>query len=221
MSESKETNNEEGKQDKMTHMSNEDVESIKKTIFYAFGEDDGKILVDKIESQPLNYVNDKRPIVAHYANVFIKSNNIDNKSLLISQLLQQMNELKTRLDKIECGDNEIPCDTHLGQIKYSKELEFIIPNDIPNTCKKILIYLTFESGHASRDIKPNITICVKANNKLYKHFFKVHTYNQNAWSFNSDNIWMPMPKDRKIIVTQTKQYSGNVGGTIAIIRYTT
>ena len=92
---------------------------------------------------------------------------------------------------------------------------------LPDNAKKVLIYASFKSGSASQDILPNITILSTAKDgKIHKNYLNAHTYGQNALSYNSDNFWIPMPEDRKIIVTQTKKYTGNAGGAISIIRYT-
>lgn len=197
----------------------DETEAIKKNICYAFGDKDGKALIESVEKNPLKYMDDKRPIVVEFAKLTTEMTCTENA--IIKQLMNKVKELTARVDAMESGSNEIPIDITLGPFKYSPKLEYTIPKEIPDNAKKVLIYVTFESGQSSRDIFPNITILSAAKDgKIHKNYLNTHTYNQNAWSYNSDNFWIPMPKDKKIIVTQAKEYTGNAGGVIRIIRYT-
>eukprot|EP01084_Bolivina_argentea_P174867 302873_1 len=149
-----------------------------------------------------------------------QNNHNNDSNISVSKLLSEMQQLKKRLHDLETGKNEIPIDVNLGTFGYASHKEFNIPKDIPNKAKKILVYLTFNSGCVNGTSHPNITINVNAHYKVFKHHLNSMTYGQNAWAFNSDNMWLPMPKDRKITLTQSQAYSGNAGGSIKIIRYT-
>mmetsp|Transcript_54788 Transcript_54788/g.90868 ORF Transcript_54788/g.90868 Transcript_54788/m.90868 type:complete len:217 (+) Transcript_54788:27-677(+) len=196
----------------------ESVDLLRQTILFAFGEQDGKALITSIQQDPSSFVSDKRPIAAEYAKRLLGA---QSSEVVIAQLMRQMNQLRARLDALESGANEKPLQVSLGKFKYREKTEYVIPNDVPDGCKKILLYVTFQSGSSSRDIHPDITISVTArHNETYTHHLLAHTYNQDAWSYNSDNFWMPMPKDRKLIITQSKQYGGNAWGSVQILRYT-
>mmetsp|Transcript_8384 Transcript_8384/g.13773 ORF Transcript_8384/g.13773 Transcript_8384/m.13773 type:complete len:203 (+) Transcript_8384:60-668(+) len=147
------------------------------------------------------------------------SSHHSSDSLSMSSLLSKLQRLEQRVNDLESGKNEVPIDCNLGSFSYAASREFVIPKDIPNKCKKILVYMTFDSGGSTPDRYPNITIQVNAHYRVYKHYLQAHTYAQNAWAFNSDNVWLPMPKDRKITMFQSQVYGGNAGGSIRIIRY--
>ena len=131
MAESKQTNEEEGKTEVQT------IVQVQTDILHAFGDKDGKALMNKIEQNPLGFFNDDRPIAVQYAKLLMKPMN-DNP--LIVQLVKQVNDLKTRLYALECGFNETATNISLGTISYAPKLEFTVPNAIPDACKKILIY---------------------------------------------------------------------------------
>ena len=149
----------ESKEEKEGQTETRSLAQVKASICHAFGDADGKALIAKIEQNPLSFLNDQRGIVVEYANLLKKPM---NSNPLIAQLVKQVNDLKARLDALECGFNETSINVTLGQIRYAPKLEFKVPNQIPDSAKKILVLLSFESGSSTHDILPNLTMSATA-----------------------------------------------------------
>eukprot|EP00483_Globobulimina_turgida_P007343 UN07357 len=106
-----------------------------------------------------------------------------------NEILSIVPSLRQRLDDIESGNNEIPTYAFLGRFNSSlSPSSFDIPSDIPEECKKIFIHLWTSPSYWH-----NITISVTANNnKIYNY------YHQGAYSVT---MWMPLPSNRKVVIT--------------------
>ena len=62
-----------------------------------------------------------------------------------------------------------------------------IPEMIPRDATHILLYCVAETGSNGCDISYG----VKLSNSLgHQYHFRYHRYGQNAWSYNSENIWL-------------------------------
>ena len=95
--------------------------------------------------------------------------------------------------------------THPGPVQ-----SYVIPAVIPSSAKAVLIYGFLESGYSNRDVVQDITIFTEGvrGYPRYKKYLFVHSYDQHAWSFNSDDMWFPMPSNRRVYVQYPKYISG-------------
>ena len=98
---------------------------------------------------------------------------------------------------------------HPSSTRY---LAYHLPSVIPSSAKAVLIFVTLECGRAHRDITQDVQIFTEGEGG-YPHYVKyiyVHSYNQDAWNTSSENMWFPMPANRKIFM----QYTRNNGGCL-------
>ena len=93
--------------------------------------------------------------------------------------------------------------THAGPVQ-----SYAIPAVIPSSAKAVLIYGFLQCGLTNQNVVQDITIFTEGpyGCPRYKKYLFVHSYNQQAWSFNSDNMWFPMPSNRRVYV----QYPKNI-----------
>eukprot|EP01084_Bolivina_argentea_P047577 87673_1 len=205
----------------------ERIREIEQAMVRSFGHQETKEWLDKVKSSPETYVMHEKPIIAELANAIIdeKISTIDVREIYIQmqEMKKQLNELKTKLDQISNGENEVPVNVDFGTLATTVgTYTFQIPDSIPSDAKKILLYIYFQSGGCSPDIWGDIEIISNCHGKDYNQFFTFHTYSQNAWSYNSDSFWLPLPENRKIIMKinmgKTK-YGGNCAGYFRLIRY--
>ena len=72
---------------------------------------------------------------------------------------------------------------------------------LPPTAKEILIYAYIETGAGNADGHGDYHISVNpiGQEEVYVAL-AVHGYNQQAWSYNSINFWLPNPVQQEIYV---------------------
>ena len=86
-----------------------------------------------------------------------------------------------------------------------------IPDIIPDTAAQFLVYGTIYCGKISvaTTILSDIEIYVTIDGKnLAQHLFVIG-YDQDAYNTNSDNMWFPMPSNRKIYVDIKRPIGGD------------
>jgi hypothetical protein len=111
----------------------------------------------------------------------------------------------------------------LGKLptKTPKTLTTYRINQVPKDAKEILVYLWIATGNGNGD--SGRTFEVAAQTEKEKHVsicFFAHGYNQNAWSYNSENVWLPMPFDNELTVQlYGEKFGGNVQSGIEIRGY--
>ncbi len=98
--------------------------------------------------------------------------------------------------------------THPGVVQ-----SYNIPYSVPNSAKAVLIYAVVRCGYSGPDTSQNIAIYTEGlyGYPRYKKYLFVHSYPQKAYSFNSDNMWFPMPTNRKVYVTYPTAMSLSTG----------
>jgi hypothetical protein len=100
--------------------------------------------------------------------------------------------------------------------KITKE----IPTNIPNEAQEILIYAYIATSYV-RGGKHSFKISVKPSESQEAAFYLYSVANmQQAWSYNSDNVWLPMPNNRKIFLETTgSPLFGSWDSRVKIIAY--
>ena len=69
------------------------------------------------------------------------------------------------------------------------------------------------------DVTSHVKIYTIYNGAHFAKYISAHSFPQNAWSTNSDNIWLPLFGSRTIYAMSPNVHSGNAGITIDIIGY--
>ena len=112
--------------------------------------------------------------------------------------------------------------TQIGHttFRHSGTLSYEIPNVIPDDAKEVLIYADFQSGSSGpRDRISHFKIFTEKGANDYAKYISLHSYGQAAWNTNSDNLWFPMPSNRRVYLNVPNVHSGNIRGRLYVIGY--
>ena len=90
---------------------------------------------------------------------------------------------------------------------------------VPLTAKKVLLFVDIQVGFSPPNGWSHIKVYTIHNGVHYAKYISVHTYPQNAWSTNSDNIWLPLFASRTIYVKSPNANTRNAVCRIDIIGY--
>ncbi len=111
----------------------------------------------------------------------------------------------------------------LGDLPFTEgRHSYDIPDSIPNTAAEILVYAHVSTGDANPRSEQHYRIWVEPRNGQSSAFLLlVNAYDQPAWSYNSDNVWLPLPSDRHLFaeLDEGKTIGGNRRGGLRIIGY--
>ncbi len=75
------------------------------------------------------------------------------------------------------------------------------------------MYATIRSGRNEADQDAELTLWTSIGQQEYKKFLYAHLYNQEAWSYNSENMSFPAPMDMKLRVEYTGPANSGAGGS--------
>ena len=111
--------------------------------------------------------------------------------------------------------------TRLGNISLSTTATqaFHLPALIPASANNTLLFVDIQAGRSSPDRSSHVKLYATHNGVQYTKYISVHTYDQEAWSTNSDNIWLPVLPNRVIYAQSPSEHSGHIISTIDIIGY--
>ena len=112
--------------------------------------------------------------------------------------------------------------THIGgsSFRSAHTVSYLIPSTIPSTAKEVLVYGYFRSGISSPfDRTSHFKIYTETNGKRYEQYISLFSYPGNAWNTNSDNLWFPMPRNRRIYMHIPNVHGGHIYGSLYVIGY--
>ena len=117
----------------------------------------------------------------------------------------------------------LPKGNSLGSLpSSSSSAVFTIPSSVPTSAKEVLVYTFLRSGAVSpNNKKREFRIFTKEGSTEYSKYFYVYFYPpQNAISYNSENMWLPLTPERKVRVVATGVTSTqNVVSRVHVIGY--
>ena len=96
---------------------------------------------------------------------------------------------------------------------------YTIPDVIPSNAREVLIYVVVNSGYSSRGTYNNIKISTQIESNSYEQYIRLDSWDQSAINTNSDNMWFPMPPNRRVYLTVSTAYRSNAGAQIYVIGY--
>jgi len=111
---------------------------------------------------------------------------------------------------------------HLGTLPLNTitTVSYNIPVSVPPDAKEVLVYMYARTGVANPDSDLELRIYTKEGTIEYSYYLLIHGYNQSAWSYNSDNLWLPVTSDRKIYVQSIgTRMTGYRVGNIYVLGY--
>ena len=103
--------------------------------------------------------------------------------------------------------------------RQSGTFAYDIPSVIPSSAKEVLVLASVEVGGSGPDSSHTVKIYTKENQRQYEKYILLHSYHQNAWNTNSDNLWFPMTAGRQVFVQLTRTHTGNVSIRLHAIGY--
>ena len=94
---------------------------------------------------------------------------------------------------------------------------------VPSDAREILVYITLATAHnASTDTDVELTVWTSDGKQDYKKYLYGRAYNQQAWSYNSQNMFFPATSDKKLRVSvaySNSPGSGNMSSVLYVIGY--
>ena len=106
------------------------------------------------------------------------------------------------------------------ELNYPNTRSYSIPYSIPDSAAEVLVYTVINTGASGPDERENIKIYTQDDYyNVYAKYIAVHPYPQMSWSTNSDNMWFPMTRERKIHVNVPISEEGNADIEVYVIGY--
>ena len=129
------------------------------------------------------------------------------------QIETQLSELKHRMEAQECGEWTL-LRKDIGTLPKDTNETHLPLECVPIEAKQILLYLNVFTG-TNPDSSGYYRIWTQSSIRMYEHHLSLHQYHQNAYSFNSETIWLPVTAERILRVkfegtTPTFQNGGSV-----------
>lgn len=82
------------------------------------------------------------------------------------------------------------------------------------------MYVYIQVGYSSpANEVTHVKIFTEDGNKDYVKYIGLRTYGNRAWNTNSDNLWFPMPSNRRVYVGVSNAHGGNISGNLYVIGY--
>ncbi|XP_064395716.1 uncharacterized protein LOC135342785 isoform X1 [Halichondria panicea] len=105
-------------------------------------------------------------------------------------------------------------------LRHPNTFSFVIPSVIPSAAKNVLIYALMHCGTAHGSITLHLKVFTQdGSNKRFEKYLYMLTYKQPAFNTNSDNMWFPMPINRRIYMTVDRDVGANCGAQLYAIGY--
>ena len=115
-----------------------------------------------------------------------------------------------------------PVDVILGALPSSKDepLTYSIPAAIPDAAREILVYAQVATGYVEGG-PHRFRIATRLDDGREAAFYLYAVGgSQQSWAYNSDNAWLPMPKNRELLLqTAGKPFFGDWNSEVRIIAY--
>ncbi len=105
-------------------------------------------------------------------------------------------------------------------LRHPNTFSFVIPNVIPSTAKNVLIYTAMQCGNANVGTWVYLKVFTQdGSNKRFEKYLYMFAGTQTAYNTNSDNMWFPMPINRRIYMTVDRDIGANCGAFLYAIGY--
>ena len=148
---------------------------------------------------------------------------------------EKMNELRDLLDKVCANSPSTPTVPQCGcafnwtsvaatsigtsNLQHASTVSFTIPSVIPSSANEVLIHAGVFSGTSNRGPYHDLKIFTQIGSARYEKYLLVYSYPQPAYNTNSDNMWFPMPPNRRVYLTVPTAHGSNAGARLFAIGY--
>ncbi|MCP5159499.1 MAG: hypothetical protein H6974_04480 [Gammaproteobacteria bacterium] len=95
-----------------------------------------------------------------------------------------------------------------------------IPAQVPNKAREILVYAQVATGYVKGGPhRFRISVRVQGDREAAFYLYAVGLP-QPSWAYNSDNVWLPMPSDRQLILrAEGEPFFGDWSSEVRIVGY--
>ena len=105
-------------------------------------------------------------------------------------------------------------------LRQTGTMAYAIPSVIPNSAKEVLVLTTIHVGNCGPSERVHyIKLYTQQNSQQYAKYIVLKSWQNGAWSTNSDNLWFPMTSGRQVFVELTTAHTGNLGMTLHAVGY--
>ena len=96
---------------------------------------------------------------------------------------------------------------------------YVIPDIIPSSAREVLVFVGANIGYSNIGPYSDLKIFTQIGTTQYEKYLRLYSYNQVAYNSNSENMWFPMPPNRKVYLTVPKPYGESVVIGFYVIGY--
>jgi hypothetical protein len=168
-----------------------------------------KLLVDT--PQILKTVND----ITKFSNEVARDETFQN--VIVQRLTPIIEQGRAAWTQIDLP--KVPLGLPLGAEPTST---YTVPGEVPPDAKEILVLAHIETGSTQADNTRTFFISV-GNEKTSPGFYLIAhgLAGAAAWSYNTENVWLPLPQNRTLYVKRTgpSLTPGNVSSIIGVVGY--
>ena len=115
-----------------------------------------------------------------------------------------------------------PVDVALGELPSGNSARAArpIPATVPDAAREILVYAQVATGYVKGG-PHRFRIATRLENGQETAFYLYAVGQpQQGWSYNSDNVWLPMPKNRELVLqAEGESFFGDWNSEVRIIGY--
>ena len=141
----------------------------------------------------------------------------------IEELCSVINPTPTVQPHIQFKWTSVPkTDVGSSSLTHTGTFSFTIPSVIPSTASEVLIYVAAHSGGADRGSTSkdyDITLFTQIGTIRYEKYLHLFPYFHIAINTNSDNMWFPMPPNRRVYLALQTAHGANVLARLYAIGY--
>ena len=113
----------------------------------------------------------------------------------------------------------VPTRIGWSTLRHTGTLTFTIPSIIPNSATEVFVFVNVKSGLSSSEVHQTLKIYTLDNAQEYAQYMHSVGYPQEAWNTNSDNMWFPMPANRRIYLQIFAAHGTSVSAELQAIGY--
>ena len=106
-----------------------------------------------------------------------------------------------------------------SNLQEAATFSYTIPNTIPSSALEVLVYVALNSGPSNKATN-HLKIHTQIGTKRYEKYLFLQPWDdQSGVSYNSDNMWFPMPPNRLVHLTVTAALGDNAEVFLYTIGY--
>ena len=151
-------------------------------------------------------------------------------------MLAKVNELKSEIERM-CPSVATPTPTVMppyspynwtsvtktligsSTLQHAGTISFTIPSIIPSSAREVLVYVALRDGSVARGPQNDIKIFTQLGTTRYEKYIYLHSWDTSGHDTNSNNLWFPMPTNRRIYLTLPQAHSLWVYARLLAIGY--